>query len=197
MALTGKPSVTSLQVGNTLYWTNGGTINSGVITKVVVRVTNPAADSTGVQDVTYMVGTVQIPGSQGFHSKNALLYSIKGTYLNDFTGAAFGSDALTKGTSNDYSYSKFNTVDLSGTSNLAGVVLDGCNFTGADLTSADLTGCSMKYAVLTGANLTSADMAGANLYGATLPTAADSKSEFKALVADYTGTIWTDGTVVT
>lgn len=197
MSLSGKPAVTPLQVGNTLYWTNSGTINSGTITKVVVKMSNPAGDGSGIQENLYFVGTTQVPGGQGFHSKNALLYSIKGTYLNDFTGAAFGSDALTKGTSNDYSYSKFNTVDLSGTSNLAGVVLDGCNFTGADLTSADLTGCSMKYAVLTGANLTSADMAGANLYGATLPTAADSKSEFKALVADYTGTIWTDGTVVT
>lgn len=199
MALTGKPSVTSLQVGQTLYWTNGGTINSGVITKVIVRVTNPAADSTGVQDVTYMVGTVQIPGGQGFHSKNALLYSIKGDYLNKWTGIDFTA-MPTIATSNDFSYSDFSsgsfTDDITGV-NFNEAILDGCKFTSATLNFCDFSNCSMKYAILTGAILTDANMAGVNLYGATMPTTADSKAEFKALVDSYTGAIWTDGTVVT
>lgn len=199
MALTGKPVTTPLQVGGTIYWTNGGSINSGTITKIVSKVTNPAADSTGVQDNIYFVGTTQIPGGQGFHSKNALLYSIKGDYLNKWTGVDFTAIPSIS-TSNDFSYSDFSSGSF--TDDITGVdfneaVLDGCKFTSATLNFCDLSNCSMKYAILTGAFLTDAVMAGANLYGATMPTAADTKAEFKALVASYTGTIWTDGTVVT
>lgn len=203
MSLSGKPAVTPLQVGNLLYWTNGGTINSGTITKVVVKMSNPAGDGSGIQENIYFVGTTQVPGNQGFHSKNALLYSIKGDYLNKWTSLNFSvvtpSD-ITIGASNDFSYSDFTnavfTDDAVGV-DFNGANLDGCKFSAALLNFCDLSNCSMKYSILTGADLTDANMAGANLYGATLPTAADSKSEFKALVADYTGTIWTDGTVVT
>jgi len=203
MALTGKPVTTPLQVGGTIYWTNGGSINSGTITKIVSKVTNPAADSTGVQDNIYFVGTTQIPGSQGFHSKNALLYSIKGDYLNKWTSLNFSTvtpSDITIGASNDFSYSDFTnavfTDDVAGV-DFNGANLDGCKFSAVILNFCDLSNCSMKYSILTDADLTDANMAGVNLYGATLPKAADSKSAFKALVADYTGAIWTDGTVVT
>lgn len=201
MALTGFPAAAKLEWNSTAYFLNPSTlaIQSAVIEKITAEVTDPAGDSSGSQLNMYTLAgySVPLPESKVFHSKNALLYSLKGTYLNKFASAAFGSDALTGGTTNDYSYSDFESVDFSGTSDLNEAVLDGCKLTSANFTNAVLTNCSMKYAILTGAELTGANMAGVNLTGATMPAAADSKSEFKALVSSYTGAIWTDGTTVT
>ena len=188
-----------MQVGETAYWLSGGEIKSALIEKITVEVSDPAGNGTALQINTYkLAGTADnVPESKIFHSKNALLYSVKGAYLNKWTSAVLDNNAVAKGTSNDWSYSDFEGVSFSGNSDLSGVVLDGCKLTSANLGTVNLQNASLKYAILTGATLDSANFAGANLTGATMPTNADTKAEFKALVASYTGCKWTDGTTVT
>ena len=198
MPLSNKPTSTKMQVGETAYWLSGGEIKSALIEKITVEVSDPAGNGTALQINTYkLAGTADnVPESKIFHSKNALLYSVKGTYLNNWTNAEFGSDAVTKGDSNDYSYSNFTGVTLSGGTGFTGVILDGCRFNG-DLKTTDFTQASLKYANLTSADITGCDFTNANLTGATMPTNADTKSEFKALVGSYTGCKWVDGSTVT
>ena len=199
MSLSNRPIPTKMQVGERAYWLSGGEIKSALIEKITVEVSDPAGNGTALQINTYkLTGTADnVPESKIFHSKNALLYSVKGTYLNKWTSATFQDGFVTKGTSNDWSYSDFQGVDLSGGGDLSGVILDGCNLASVNLGSALLSGASLKYAILTGATLTGCDFSNANLTGATMPTNADTKSEFKALVGSYTGCEWVDGSTVT
>ena len=201
MPLSNKPAATKMQVGETAYWLSGGEIKSALIEKITVEVSDPAGNGTALQINTYkLAGTADnVPESKIFHSRNALPYSVKGTYLNSWANADFSTLPVI-GATNDYSYSSFATAvfndDANGV-NFNEAVLDGCNFTNANLAHCNVSNCSMKYAVLTGATLTDANFAGANLTGATMPTNADTKSEFKALVGSYTGCEWVDGSTVT
>lgn len=81
--------------------------------------------------------------------------------------------------------------------NLYGASLTGANLTDANFTGANLTDANLEGATLTYANLTDAILTGANLTSATMPTNADTKAEFKAVVGegnwDAVTTIWTDG----
>lgn len=89
-----------------------------------------------------------------------------------------------------------------GGTNFTGAILMGANF--EDITSSELVfaTCDLSYANFTNAVLTlalfnGANCKGTNFTGATMPIAADTKSEFKAVVGesnwDADTTIWTDG----
>jgi len=208
MALTGKPVTAKHIWGSTVYFLNPslGTVQSGVIEKIVADVSNPSNDANGVQTTLYYLTGISQPfdESKVFHSKNALLYSLKGAYLNTFVGSV-GLGDLQADSDNDFSYSNFAGCDFTTTAELPGAILDGCNFTGASLAGVSLSGASCRNAnftnaVLTTVTFTNADFRGADLTGATMSAAADTKAEFKALVGagnyDPLRTIWTDGTAI-
>lgn len=73
--------------------------------------------------------------------------------------------------------------------------LSNANLTGATLENATLENASLENANLRNANLGNASFIGTVLTGATMPSNADTKAEFKALVGswDAATTIWTDG----
>jgi uncharacterized protein YjbI with pentapeptide repeats len=203
MALTGKPSKTKHQVGSTVYFLVDGTINSGAVVKTYALVSDPANDSTGVQINKYLIEGFPntFAESKLYSSKNELLYSIKGGYLNDWsgTGVIF---IETLGESSDLSYSDFSGIDFSDANpqDFNEAILDGSSFNGCNLTDCDLTNCTMKNADLRSTTLTGADFSGADLTGALFSASADSKAEFKTAVGagnyNATTTIWTDGTAI-
>ncbi len=96
MALTNKPKKSKYQVGETSYILNGKNISSGLITRIVTSITNPVSDSSGVQENLYYVeGFSQaFKEEEVFHSKNAVLFYVKGDYLNKWGSITFYNTSI-------------------------------------------------------------------------------------------------------
>lgn len=212
MALSNKPGRSLYQIGDTVYFLNGKKIGEGVVTKVVTAVSNPLNDSTGIQENYYYVdGLDQIfTESELFHSKNALLFELKGDYLGKFPFLMLesGNNDLEAG---DFSFLNFSGSQFSGcnfsktkfiSSNFSNV-----NFLGSNLSESVFTFAKLNNAFFLNSNVTDTDFSEANIYGAsfvganltgsTLPANANTKSTFKSMVGagnwDPVTTIWTDG----
>jgi hypothetical protein len=221
--LSAKPRKSKYTVEDTVYFNDNGTLKEFVINKVVVKVSNPLGTTNGYQVNTYGITgkSGYIEEKYLFTTKKELLANIKGGYItypdqwayiqalwdddeNDFTGADFNglhvtdvrwTNAIIDGSSfqgiinlrGDFdtttemkagveSYDRKSTIWKDGHP-----IVDcrGITFTG-NISTLDLTGRWFDEAVFT---------------GCTMPTNADTKSEFKALVGswDAVTTIWTDG----
>jgi hypothetical protein len=209
MSLSNKPVRSLYQVGETVYFLSGGKICEGEVVKVSTSVGNPLGDTSGVQENKYFLEgySQQFRETELYHSKNAVLFEVKGDYL----GKWGNSDQLILNSSVEFSYSDYSYSRFSEDLNLPGIFdgikfevcnLEGCNFESASLkntsfSSASLYGAIMTYVDFTGAILSNCDFRGANLTGATLPSNANTKSTFKTVVGaghwDPITTIWTDG----
>ncbi|MBS1513860.1 MAG: pentapeptide repeat-containing protein [Bacteroidetes bacterium] len=206
MSLSNKPNKSKYQVGETAYVLNGLSISSGKIIKVSSSVSNPLNDTVGLQENLYTIeGFVQpFREKDVFYSKDALLFRIKGGYLNKWTEGLF---AFPIGIGSNLSFSDFTGANFNadgglltlGTVDFNEVTLDGCNFTNAVLAGCELSNCKMRDCILTGASITNANFYGVDLTGAVLDSTFDTKAEFKTKVGNdnWNEVIWIDGTLVT
>lgn len=198
MALTNKPNKSKYQVGETVFFLSDIKTVSAIIRSVSSLVTDPLNDSTGKQEnIYYLEGFIkEFKEDELFHSANALLYYLKGDYLNKWKVTQMNLNNIDIGT--DLSYSDFSNIDFINIEalNFQQSLLQGCNFTNAILTGCDLSNCKMQNSNLTNATIASANFSGANLTGAILT---HSKDEFKLEVGlgNWTGTVWVDGTILT
>lgn len=222
--LSAKPRKSKYTVGDTVYYNDNATIKEFVVNKVVVKVSNPLGTTNGYQVNTYGVTGKSgfIDEKYLFASKRALLAHIKNGYITypdqwayiqslwdtdsvyDFGGQDLRglniiqvpwTNAIIDNTTFQNVvnlYSLFDTLaemkaavqsyDIKTTIWKDGhpiVDCRGITFTG-NISTLDLTGRWFDEAVFT---------------GCTMPTNADTKAEFKALVGswDAATTIWTDG----
>ena len=195
MALSNKPKKSKYQVGETVYVLNSSTIASGSIMKVSSSVSNPLDDTNGAQENMYFInGFVQpFREDEVFHSKNAVLFHIKGDYLNKWLNYQFNQHIVTN---SNLSFTDFTGADFNGR-DLVGVDFDGCKFMNALLDNCKLSSSSMRDCILTDSSISGVNFYGVDLSGATLPTNANTKSTFKSVVGagnwDPVTTIWTDG----
>lgn len=191
-----------MQVGETAYWLSGGEIRSALIEKITVEVSNPANDGNGVQSNVYKLRgqADNVPESKIFRSKNALFYSLKGTWLVDFGENANLESATITGHW-DFSYCKiqtgiFHNADFTG-ANFEGANIADVEFTNGNLTNASFRDADCTGVTFAGATITGADFRGAILTGCEMSANMDTKAEFKALVGagkyDPVTTIWIDG----
>ena len=212
MALTNKPKSSKYQVGDTVYFLNGVKGASAEIIKTETIVSNPASNSTGVQENLYYLNGFTRKFTEGelFHSINALMFEIKGDYLNSIF-----SINLEAG-NNDLGVVDFSYMNFSGSSfqacyltnsefenaNFSNVYFNGSNLSGSNmkktlLIGAFLNSANMGDTNLTDANLLNTDCRGTNLSHAILPSNANTKSTFKSKVGvgnwDPVTTIWVDG----
>ena len=197
MALTNKPKKSLYQTGETVYVLNGLSISSGVIKKVITSVSNPLDNTTGEQVNLYYLEDFIKPFNEDeiFPSKNALLYRIKGDYLNKLPENGALQSVNFSGDTN-LSYCDLSNCDLSYS------YFSSSNLEGANLSDCILVGCSFQDAILKGSNLINSTIDGsifngADLTNATLPIDASTKSTFKIIVDlgnwDPETTIWIDG----
>lgn len=222
--LSAKPIKSKFTVGDTVYFNDNAVIKEFVVNKVVVKVSNPLNTTNGHQVNTYGVTGKSgfIDEKYLFASKRALLAHIKNGYITypdqwayiqvlwdtesayDFGGqdlrglniieVSWTNAIIDNTTFQDVVnlYSPFDTLaemkaavqsyDRKSTIWKDGhpiVDCRGITFTG-NISALDLTGRWFDEAVFT---------------GCTMPTNADTKAEFKALVGswDAATTIWTDG----
>jgi len=209
MSLSNKPVRSLYQVGETVYFLFGGKIGEGEVLKVSTLVGNPFGDTSGVQENKYFLEgySQQFRETELFHSKNALLFDVKGDYLNRLNNS--DNILIVSGSYfNDCDFSYCIISEDNGLSNIfTGVNFTGCNFDGSKFDGITLSNCEFtnssfrfvkfNYLSLETAILSNCDFRGANLTGATLPSNANTKSTFKAVVGaghwDPITTIWTDG----
>lgn len=196
MALTNKPIKSKYQVGETVYVLNGTSIDSGLIVKISTIVTNPLNDANGVQDdFYYMEGFSQpFKESEIFHSKNALLFKMKGDYLGKISSTSIIYLELINNSNisfhdlseNDYQSSSFENSNL-----------EGVKFTDSALRSCSFQNCKLIGCDFNFADFTDSYFIGADLTNAILPSNANTKSTFKSVIGaghwDPVTTIWTDG----
>lgn len=202
MALTNNPKKSKYQVGEAVYFLSDRKTVSALITNVSSVVSNPNNDASGKQKNLYSLYGFSRVFSEDelFHSKNALLFSIKGDYLNNFYALVTesGNNELAGA---DLSYSSFEDATLGGcnfiNSNFEGAKLISVNFSGTNLTGALLRNAILTNAYLSDTILNNIDCRGTNLSGAILPSNANTKSTFKSIVGtgnwDPDTTIWVDG----
>ncbi|MBX7046653.1 MAG: pentapeptide repeat-containing protein [Ignavibacteria bacterium] len=195
MALSNKPKKSLYQVGETVYILNGVLIASGKIVKVSSSVSNPLNDTNGLQENLYYIEGFVQPFKEGevFHSKNALLFKLKGEYLAKFKSTALVYlEALSDF---DLSFSDFSGTAFDGASFIS-ANLEGVNFSNCGL-NVNFENTNLKNCIFTGCEFGNFSFIGANLTGATLPASANTKSTFKSVVGagnwDPVTTIWTDG----
>lgn len=163
--LSNKPIKSKYTLGDTVYYLENGVIKSSTVTEVLVEVTNPLNDSTGVQTNRYkIVDRIEsINESEVFSSKNHLLSMLKGS---SFFDTSFSFDTVL-------------AFDNPGLRDVAGFDFNG----GLDL-SATLV-----------IDFVSAITDNCNFSNVTLPANVDTKAEFRSVVKSYdeNTTIWTDG----
>ncbi|MBS1494728.1 MAG: pentapeptide repeat-containing protein [Bacteroidetes bacterium] len=202
MALAGRPQKSKYQVGDIVYFLNNAKGISSSVIKIQSAVTDPFNDNAGVQENLYnLEGFSKLFSEQElFDSMNALIYNIKGDYLNKFQGLVV--------VSGDYEIvnSNFSFLDLSN-SVFESLNLENCNFENSNLSNvkfdwSNLSNSSFKNAILfqvsfTDASILNANFIGTKLTGATMPANFESKQDFKAAIGednwDPVTTIWIDG----
>jgi uncharacterized protein YjbI with pentapeptide repeats len=206
MALINKPKKSKYQVGETVYLLLDKKIVSSEVVSISSVVTNPNNDVDGIQEDFYYLSGYSRSFFEDdlFDSENALLYNIKGDYLNYFPQLLVFNDM-------DFSATNLSYCDLSNAS------YSGANFTSVNYEGSDLSDCVIAYGVFvnanlknckfkndsleetnfSGANIMGCNFSGANLTSAILPTNANTKSAFKSTVGpgnwDPVTTIWVDG----
>lgn len=202
MTLTNKPKKSKYQVGEIVYYLNNGKGVSSEVVKVTSLVTNPNDDSYGTQENVYLLANQNrsFREEELFHSMNALMFNIKGDYLNNIYPlvAESGNNDMN---GVDFSYSSFEYAILAGcnfiNSNFEGAKLIGVNFLGTNLTGSFLKNAMLTNAYLPDTILTNVDCRGTNLFNCTLPSNANTKATFKSVVGagnwDSDTTIWIDG----
>lgn len=209
MALTNKPKKTKYQVGETVYFLNSGRGVSSEIIKVSTSVVNTSNDSIGVQENVYFLEnqSKSFKEEELFHSMNALMFYIKGDYLNNWGNS--DNMLLNAGTffnECDLSYSvisenlglpnSFVDIDFTGC-NFEGCKLDEANFYGANLSSSTFRFSKLNFTSFSNANILNCNFRDTNLSNAILPSNANTKSTFKSTVGaghwDPDTTIWVDG----
>lgn len=166
MALTDKPIKSKYTIGDELFWWNGSSIVPVTVTGVYVEVDNPLNDVTGRQINKYLTPE----SSAALISESSLFPSV---------------NALLASIKGNYI-----NIDESGFI----VGQDGFSFDPSfeDAGGLNLFGVDIDAAAMPISNVV---FDGATLENATMPTNADTKAEFKALVKSYDKdtTIWTDG----
>ncbi len=202
MTLSNRPKKSKYQVGDIVYFLDGMKGDSANVIKVVSSVSNPSDDSTGVQEnIYYLQGNTKgFKESELFHSMNALMFEIKGDYLNNIITlvAESGNNDMNGA---DFSYSNFEDSILIACNfincNFEGTKLANVNFSGTNLSGAFFRNTILTNSYFADAILSNTDCTGANLTNATLPSGANTKSTFKSVVGaghwDPETTIWVDG----
>ncbi|MBS1513858.1 MAG: pentapeptide repeat-containing protein [Bacteroidetes bacterium] len=209
MALSNKPKKSLYQVGEIVYVLNGVSIASGKVVKVSSSVSNPLNDTNGLQENLYYIEGFVQPFKEGevFHSKNALLFKLKGEYLGKWENS--DNISIAQGTffgSCDFSYvllsedaglpNFFSGIDFT-FCNFDGAKLDGATFSGSNLSNSSFRFAKLQGSSFGDANISSCDFRNTNLSSCGLPANADTKSSFKSVVGtgnwDPDTTIWTDG----
>lgn len=199
MALSNKPKKSKYQVGDTVFFLSNGKGTQAQIIKVSSSVSNPDNDANGIQEnIYYMEGFVKgFAETELFHSMNALMFNVKGDYLNNWNNTTYYSNFFNFNL--DLTYSDFSGCDFAAADplDLNEAIFDGCNFSNSGFGGCDLSNCSFKYAKFKDTYINSADFRGADLTGCDLPLSANTKSSFKSVVGDGhwdpETTIWIDG----
>jgi hypothetical protein len=201
MALTNKPNKSKYQVGETVHFLSNGKGTSAQIVKVSSSVSNPDNDTNGIQEnIYYLEGFAKgFAETELFHSMNALIFNIKGNYLNTWEVAQL--NFTTVGSNLDLSYSDFTAIDFVsyGPLSFQQAKLDGCNFSEAILQDCDLSNCSMRNCILVSTAIMNVNFSGADLTDSILDQTYNTKAQFKTAVGtgNWTGTVWVDGTILT
>lgn len=173
MALTNRPEKSKYTIGDTVYALKGGIVELE-INQVVVEVSDVYDDGVGTQLNTY--GFTDQPytltESELFSSKNSLLASLKGEYINQTGDIVLGINSFDS--------------NLSGIlyEDYAGLLFDGMTFDNSDAVNG---GAEIDF--------TGKVIDGSGFLGCTFPTNSDTVSELKSIVKSYDKltTIWTDG----
>lgn len=173
MALTNRPFKSKYTIGDTVYALRGGIVEL-TINQVVVEVDDPNDDGVGRQTNTYGFEdqSYTLQESDVYSSKNSLLASLKGSYLNVDGVKLLGINSIDSGLT-DPLYVDF-----------AGLMLVGFTFDNSDAIagSAEI-------------DFTARIIDNIDMSNATFPTNSDTVAELKAMVASYDKltTIWKDG----
>lgn len=209
MALSNKPKKSKYQVGDTVFFLSSRKGTQAQIIKVSSSVSNPDNDANGIQEnIYYLQGFVKgFAETELFHSMNALMFEIKGSYLHKWGNSdnvlLQAGDLLTYC---DFSYSLL-SENTGLPNNFIGIDFslcnfDGCKLEGATFSGSNLSSCSFRFANLHGtsfgeANISLCDFRNTNLTNSGLPATANTKSSFKSTVGDghwdAETTIWIDG----